>query len=132
MQTAAARELGFDVGVNPSRKRSGMDILARFGEATQSRRLARRGAGGGGGGGIAGMFGKTSGANPAASSSRGKKRASEERDAPPRTRGENTPILFEEVDVLRGEDHFMAALATLVTTTKRPIVLTSNAPSLRA
>ena len=62
---AAARELGFDVlEVNPSRKRSGMDILARFGEATQSRRLAG-GAGAGGGGGIAGMFGKTSGANPA-------------------------------------------------------------------
>ena len=45
---AAARELGFDVlEVNPSRKRSGMDILARFGEATQSRRLAG-GAGAGG------------------------------------------------------------------------------------
>ena len=43
----------------------------------------------------------------------------------------NTLILFEEVDVLRGEDRgFMAALAQLIAGAKRPIVLTSNSPSL--
>ena len=62
-----------------------------------------------------------------------KKRAAPDDDhdthASPKT--QNTLILFEEVDVLRGEDRgFMAALATLIRTTKRPIALTSNATSL--
>ena len=40
----------------------------------------------------------------------------------------NTLILFEEVDVLRGEDRgFIAAIATLLHAAKRPVVLTSNA-----
>lgn len=223
---AAAREFGFQVlEVNTSQRRSGMEILAMFGEATQSRRFVhanggcgvgegawsggdtsvRDGGGGGGrgpgagssaavGGGIAGLFGKKVtgvgaataaiaaaaatkkkkknnrgvdggvGGGAHAKAARGRKRAKaaldDEDEDEDETEGEtggegggkggggtyraglggggaagagasNTLILFEEVDVLRGEDRgFMAALATLINTTKRPIVLTSNSPSL--
>ena len=144
---AAAREMGFTVlEVNASRKRSGAEILAQFSEATQSRGLAQ----GAGGMSKSGMS-KSGAARNAKTSAAGffgarrldesdksgdetsKKRAAPDDDhdthASPKT--QNTLILFEEVDVLRGEDRgFMAALATLIRTTKRPIALTSNATSL--
>ena len=119
---AAAEEFGFKVlEVNPSRKRSGLEVLNQFGEATQSRRI-------GGGdeqkkpaassGGIGGFFGK-------------KQQRAAPKDTQTKDAAKNTLILFEEVDVLRGEDRgFMAALAQLVAGAKRPIVLTSNAHSL--
>ena len=119
---AAAEEFGFKVlEVNPSRKRSGLEVLNQFGEATQSRRI-------GGGdeqkkpaastGGIGGFFGK-------------KQQPAAPKDTQTKDAAKNTLILFEEVDVLRGEDRgFMAALAQLVAGAKRPIVLTSNAHSL--
>ena len=123
---AAAEEFGFKVlEVNPSRKRSGLEVLNQFGEATQSRRI-------GGGdkqkkptpaGGIGGFFGKK---QPSGSQQRAAPKDAQSKDA-----AKNTLILFEEVDVLRGEDRgFMAALAQLVAGAKRPIVLTSNAHSL--
>ena len=124
---AAAEEFGFKVlEVNPSRKRSGLEVLNQFGEATQSRRI-------GGGdeqkkpaastGGIGGFFGKK---QPSGSQQRAAPKDTQSKDA-----AKNTLILFEEVDVLRGEDRgFMAALAQLVAGAKRPIVLTSNAHSL--
>ena len=123
---AAAEEFGFKVlEVNPSRKRSGLEVLNQFGEATQSRRI--------GGGdeqkkpaastGIGGFFGKK---QPSGSQQRAAPKDTQSKDA-----AKNTLILFEEVDVLRGEDRgFMAALAQLVAGAKRPIVLTSNAHSL--
>ena len=144
---AAAREMGFTVlEVNASRKRSGAEILAQFSEATQSRRLAEGGTGGGAGAktSAAGFFGaarlgklgETSKKRPAPDGDGGARSV----DAPAReasggvsrtSTAQNTLILFEEVDVLRGEDRgFMAALAALIRTTKRPIALTSNATSL--
>ena len=119
---AAAEEFGFKVlEVNPSRKRSGLEVLNQFGEATQSRRI-------GGGdeqkkpaassGGIGGFFGK-------------KQQRAAPKDTQTKDAAKNTLILFEEVDVLPGEDRgVMAALAQLVAGAKRPIVLTSNAHSL--
>ena len=145
---AAAREMGFTVlEVNASRKRSGAEILAQFSEATQSRGLAQ-GAGGMSKSGMsksgaarnaktsaAGFFGARAPRDESDKSGdeTSKKRAAPDDDhdthASPKT--QNTLILFEEVDVLRGEDRgFMAALATLIRTTKRPIALTSNATSL--
>ena len=121
---AAAKELGFKVlEVNASRRRSGAEILARFGEATQSKRLgteARSGAKLG----VAGMFKASAKVAEAADG-----KASDDPSGTPQE--DNTLILFEEVDVLRGEDRgFVAALATLVANTKRPIVLTSNASAI--
>ena len=127
---AAAEEFGFKVlEVNPSRKRSGLEVLSQFGEATQSRRIG----GGGdeqkkqGAGGIGGFFGKKPA--PAAATTSAPAKDTAKKDAKETAR--NTLILFEEVDVLRGEDRgFMAALAQLIAGAKRPIVLTSNSPSL--
>ena len=136
---AAAREMGFTVlEVNPSRKRSGAEILAQFAEATQSRRLAE-GAGTGGGGGAkasaAGFFGALKRQKRAAPDDGGGESASASVGVCSATNAAqnntNTLILFEEVDVLRGEDRgFMAALAALIRDSKRPIALTSNATSL--
>ena len=128
---AAAEEFGFKVlEVNPSRKRSGLEVLSQFGEATQSRRIG----GGGdeqkkqGAGGIGGFFGKKPA--PAATTTSAPAKDTAKKDTAKET-ARNTLILFEEVDVLRGEDRgFMAALAQLIAGAKRPIVLTSNSPSL--
>ena len=123
---AAAKELGFKVlEVNASRRRSGAEILARFGEATQSKRLGTEARSGAElGFGVAGMFKASAKAAEAADG-----KASDDPSGTPQE--DNTLILFEEVDVLRGEDRgFVAALATLVANTKRPIVLTSNASAI--
>ena len=144
---AAAKELGFTVlEVNASRKRSGADILNQFGEATQSRRLGGGGSEPGSGSinpnkpkGVGGLFGAF-GVKPKSGSKKRKsdsdisqddKDSSKDKESSKTSSQKNTLILFEEVDVLRGEDRgFMAALATLIRTSKRPIVLTSNLPTL--
>ena len=89
-------------------------------------------------GGAAGFFGARAPKNDADNASGDETKTNKKRAAPddehdthasPQT--QNTLILFEEVDVLRGEDRgFMAALAALLRTTTRPIALTSNATSL--
>ena len=74
-----------------------------------------------------GFFGKKPA--PAAATTSAPAKDTAKKDAKETAR--NTLILFEEVDVLRGEDRgFMAALAQLIAGAKRPIVLTSNSPSL--
>ena len=122
---AAAEEFGFKVlEVNPSRKRSGLEVLSQFGEATQSRRIDGGDEQKKPAGGIGGFFGKKPA--PAATKPAAKDAAEDAKET-----ARNTLILFEEVDVLRGEDRgFMAALAQLIAGAKRPIVLTSNSPSL--
>ncbi|TKS67993.1 ATPase family AAA domain-containing protein 5 [Collichthys lucidus] len=50
----------------------------------------------------------------------------------PQSRKTTSLILFEEVDVIFDEDvGFLAAIKTFMTTTKRPVVLTTNDPSFR-
>ena len=99
-------------------------MLSQFGEATQSRRIDGGDEQKKPAGGIGGFFGKKPA--PAAAKPAAKDAAEDAKET-----ARNTLILFEEVDVLRGEDRgFMAALAQLIAGAKRPIVLTSNSPSL--
>ena len=110
---AAARELGFTVlEVNASSKRSGAEILTQFGEATQSRRFRNGGDGIGGGkkqtnsgaGGLFGLFGVATQEKKPGVTSGTKRHMETDPVGDPTYDKSNTLILFEEVDVLRGED----------------------------
>ena len=141
---AAAAELGFSViEVGANGKRGGADILGRFGEATQSRRLAQ-----GGGGGRP--------APPAVLFAQPPLRQGSGVPAPPRSRaavlqddsesdggvvvmGEAaapspeaamSAILFDEAELLWGEDRgFTDAISKLAASAKCPLILTANSAS---
>ncbi|XP_061627554.1 ATPase family AAA domain-containing protein 5b isoform X2 [Phyllopteryx taeniolatus] len=60
------------------------------------------------------------------------KKGPELQTAPQRKKGATSLILFEEVDVIFEDDvGFLAAIKTFMTTTKRPVVLTTNDPKFR-
>ncbi|XP_057698492.1 ATPase family AAA domain-containing protein 5b isoform X2 [Corythoichthys intestinalis] len=60
------------------------------------------------------------------------KQLSEYQTTPQNTNGATSLILFEEVDVIFEDDvGFLAAIKTFMTTTKRPVVLTTNDPTFR-
>ena len=110
---ACAKAAGFRVlEVNAGTERTGAGLLRAVGEASQSRGVGKRG-GGAGAGTVLGAWGGVGAAGAAAGGAGGA--------------ADRTLLVLEEVDTL-GEDErgFAGALAELVGSTKRPVVLTAR------
>ena len=145
---ALANEFGFKViEANALEKRTGTDIISRFMEATQSKRLSKKGPAAAKENakvdkdddkeekktktpvGLKAFF---SGVRKPELENKGAAKetppvAPKESDAAPKVIESQSVILFEEIDVKLGTERgFMAALSQLCEATKRPVIFTSN------
>ncbi|XP_073419916.1 ATPase family AAA domain-containing protein 5 isoform X2 [Dendrobates tinctorius] len=130
---ACAQELGFKVfEVNASCQRSGRQILAQLKEATQSHQVDQQGVHAH----KPCFFSSSSTVKspPPQSDDDGKASGTERGSGAEESqrRTATSLILFEEVDVIFDDDTgFLSAIKTFMSTTKRPVILTTSDPMFR-
>lgn len=129
---ACAEELGFEViEINASSVRGRKQILAMFGEATQSHRLALGDSSNAKPSGTAQAKGRKKTAQQKRKQTSTSKKQKAKRNPPQKKSKKQTLILLEEVDQISFfEDHgdrgLFSAVRRLAATSKRPIILTAN------
>ncbi len=117
---ALARQLGFKVlEVNASSLRGGKQVMAQLQEATQSHHVKKKTLAAGEG--LKGMLSKKADATTSTPNRSGDESI-------------NALILFEDIDVVFKDvdEGFYAAVNSLVSTTKRPVILTTSDPHFSA
>lgn len=123
---ALARDLGYKVlEVNASEKRNGKLVLSKLSEATQSHQVQQSTTSEQG---FAALFGNS------VNTSKNRKQKSkglQRSDSEDEKTKKMSLILFEDVDVVFEEedDGFLSAVSNLVSTSKRPVILTTTDPS---